>query len=269
MSYEHLHWLDLLIALGLMVVSIGLARLERVGYTKQLVVGTVRTVLQLLAIGFVLRGVFDVKAWWLNLIVLLVMVTVATWNAVRRQDHPLPGYPAIVAVALLVGPFFVLGVVILAVIRVDPWFKAQYLIPLGGMIIAYAMNAVTLYKNRFDGELRARRREVEARLALGATARIAGEDVVRQSYRAALLPTINFMMVVGIVQIPGMMGGQLIGGVKPLDAALYQILVAFQLAAAAVVSCFVVSRLTFRRVFSKDHQLVLPQGGWPCRPAPS
>jgi len=141
------------------------------------------------------------------------------------------------------------------VIPVTPWFKAQYLIPLGGMIIAYAMNALTLYKGRFDAEIRARRNEVEARLALGATGRRAAEEVVRQAYRAALLPTINFMMVVGIVQIPGMMGGQIIGGADPLDAALYQILVAFQLAAAAMISCFVVSRLTFRRTFTPSHQL--------------
>jgi putative ABC transport system permease protein len=255
--YEHLDWLDLGIALVLMVVSIALARLERIGYTKQLMVGTVRTIVQLLAIGFVLKGVFNVEAWWLNIAVLLAMVAFATWNAVRRQDHPLPGYTAIAAASLLAGPFLVLAVVILAVIRVDPWFKAQYLIPLGGMIIAYAMNAVTLFKNRFDGEIRIRRREVEARLALGAPARVAAEDVLRQAHRAALLPTINHMMIVGIVQIPGMMGGQLIGGVNPLDAALYQILVAFQLAAAAVVSCFVVARLTFRRVFNKDHQLVI------------
>ena len=120
---------------------------------------------------------------------------------------------------------------------------------------------MTLFKNRLDGEIRGRRREIEARLALGAPARIAAEDVVRQAYRAALLPTINHMMIVGIVQIPGMMGGQLIGGVNPLDAALYQILVAFQLAGAAVISCFVASRLTFRLVFNKDHQLVQPQGG--------
>jgi len=261
MTYISLDWPDLAIALVLMAVSIGLARLERVGYTKQLLVGTVRTILQLLAIGFVLKGVFRVEVWWLNLLVLLSMVAAATFNAVRRQDHPLPGYARIAGASLLVGPTFVLGVVILAVIRVDPWFDAQYLIPLGGMIIAYAMNTVTLFKNRLDGELRGRRREIEARLALGAPARIAAEDVVRQAYRAALLPTINHMMIVGIVQIPGMMGGQLIGGVNPLDAAMYQILVAFQLAGAAVISCFVASRLTFRRVFNKDHQLVLPQGG--------
>jgi putative ABC transport system permease protein len=185
------------------------------------------------------------------------MVAVAAYNAVRRQEHATPGYSGIAVAALLVGPFSVLAVVVFAVIPVTPWFKAQYLIPLGGMIIAYAMNAMTLYKSRFDAEIRARRQEVEARLALGATSRRAAEEVVRQAYRAALLPTINFMMVVGIVQIPGMMGGQIIGGADPLDAALYQILVAFQLAAAAMISCFLVSRLVFRRTFNTSHQLLV------------
>jgi putative ABC transport system permease protein len=255
-DYIRLDWPDLSVALGLMVVAIVLARLDRVGYTKLVLVGTVRTIVQLLAIGFVLRGVFKVEAWWLNALVLLVMVGAAVFNAVKRQEHQTKGYAGIVTAALLIGPFFVLAVVIVLVIKVSP-DKAQYLIPMGGMIISYAMNAVTLYKNRFDGEIRARRREVEAKLALGATARRAAEDVIRQSYRAALLPAVNFMMVVGLVQIPGMMGGQIIGGADPLDAALYQMLVAFQLTAAAVISCFVASRLTFRTAFNQDHQLTV------------
>ena len=217
--------------------------------------GTLRTVAQLLAIGYILRGVFDVAAWWLNALVLLVMIAVATFNAVRRQDTKTPGYAWIAAAGLLAGSSSVVLYVLLLVVRPSPWYEAQYLIPIGGMIIAYAMNATTLYKGRFDGEIKARRGEIEAKLALGATARRAAEGAVRTSYRAALLPTVNFMMVVGLVQIPGMMGGQIIGGGDPLDAALYQMLVAFQLAAAAVISCFVVSRLTFRTAFTKAHQL--------------
>jgi len=188
------------------------------------------------------------------LLVLSVMVFVATLNAVRRQDHPTRRYFRIAATALAVGPLVVLAGVVYLVVGDD---SAQYVIPLGGMIIAYAMNAMTLYKNRFDSEVRTRRGEIEAKLALGATARRAAEDMVRQAYRAALLPTINFMMVVGLVQIPGMMGGQIIGGADPLDAALYQILVAFQLAGAAVTSCFIVSRLVFRETMNRDHQLTI------------
>ncbi len=256
-GYIRLDWSDLSVALCLVVVAVVLARLDRVGYTKLFIVGTIRTVAQLLAIGYVLRGVFRIEAWWLNFLVLLVMVAAAVFNAVRRQEHKTQGYPGIVTVALLIGPFFVLAVVMLLVIQVTPWFKAQYLIPIGGMIISYSMNALTLYKNRFDGEIRARKNEIEAKLALGATARRAAEDVIRQSYRAALLPSVNFMMVVGLVQIPGMMGGQIIGGADPLDAALYQMLVAFQLVSAAVISCFVTSRLTFRMAFNRDHQLTV------------
>lgn len=255
MNYEHLQWTDLLVALVLVAVAMLLARLERVGYTKHLLVGTARTIVQLLAIGYVLRLVFKLEAWWANFLVLFLMVLVAAWNAVRRQEHKLPGYGRISVASLLAGPGFVLGVVVLLVLRVNPWYKAQYLIPLGGMIIAYAMNALTLFKNRFDSEIRNRRGEIEAKLALGATSRRAGEDMLRQAHRAALLPTINSMMVVGIVQIPGMMGGQIIGGVEPLDASLYQMLVMFQLAAAAIVTTFVASRLIFRQTFNRAHQL--------------
>jgi len=257
-GYIELDWFRLLLAFGLMAAAILIARIERVGYSKLFVIGTIRTVLQLLAIGFALRGVFRVSAWWLNVLVLAVMIAAATWNAVRRQDRPLPGYARIAATALVAGPGAVVTVVMLLVIRADSWFDAQYLIPLGGMIIAYAMNAVTLFKNRYDSEVRSRRAEIEARLALGATSRRAAEDVIRQSYRAALLPAVNFMMVVGIVQIPGMMGGQIIGGADPLDAALYQILVAFQLTSAAVFSTFIVSRMVFRKTFNPAHQLTVP-----------
>jgi putative ABC transport system permease protein len=256
-SYIRLEWTDLLVALVLVAVAVLLAWRERVGYTKLLLVGTARTLVQLLAIGYVLRIVFfEVRAWWLNLAVLLLMVAVAAANAVRRQDHRTPGYASIAFRALLTGPAAVLAIVILLVLQVDPWFEAQYLIPLGGMIIAYAMNAITLLKNRFDSEIRLRRKEIEARLALGATSRVAARDAVRQAYRAALLPAVNAMMIVGIVQIPGMMGGQIIGGADPLDAALYQMVVMFQLTAAAVLSSFVAARLVFHRTFNRAHQLV-------------
>lgn len=253
-AYVALDWIDLSIASGLMLTAILLARVERIGWTKTLLIGTVRTIVQLLAIGFVLQGVFEVSSRWLNLLVLSVMIAVATLNAVRRQTHRTRNYWLIAATAMSIGSLGVVAGVIYLVVGDD---SAQYVIPLGGMIIAYAMNALTLYKNRFDAEVRARRGEIEARLALGATARRAAEDVVREAYRAALLPTVNFMMVVGLVQIPGMMGGQIIAGADPLDAAPYQILVAFQLAGAAVISCFIVSRLVFRETFNREHQLTI------------
>ncbi|MEN8151148.1 MAG: ABC transporter permease, partial [Planctomycetota bacterium] len=150
-AYVALDWIDLSIASGLMLTAILLARVERIGWTKTLLIGTVRTIVQLLAIGFVLQGVFEVSSRWLNLLVLSVMIGVATLNAVRRQTHRTRNYWLIAATAMSIGSLGVVAGVIYLVVGDD---SAQYVIPLGGMIIAYAMNALTLYKNRFDAEVR-------------------------------------------------------------------------------------------------------------------
>src|SRR6185295_16144408 len=137
---------------------------------------------------------------------------------------------AIGGVAMLIGSGLTLAYVTQVVLRVSPWYEPRYLVPLFGMIVGNAMNGAALAAERLDSEMTSQRATVEAFLALGATPARAAAEPVRRALGAALIPSINGLMVVGLVQLPGMMTGQILAGASPLLAVRYQVVVAFMLA---------------------------------------
>ena len=256
-----LSWLDLTGALALVLVAIGISRWQRADLAGSLLVGAVRTVVQLMLVGYVLVYIFSIDRWYLVLLALLVMLSVATWEAVRRQRSRPPALFGMTGVALLVGSGLTLFYVSFVVVQVDPWYNPRYLIPLFGMIVGNAMNAAALAADRLAGEMELRRAEVEAYLALGASSRHASREPVRRALRAALIPTVNSLMVVGIVALPGMMTGQIIAGASPLIAVRYQIVVMFMLASAVAASAVIVTLWYRNSFFTKAEQLRLSSSG--------
>ena len=171
---------------------------------------SLRMLVQLLLIGYVLVFIFETDQWSVIMAVLVVMLVAASWIAIRHIEErrtqalrnsfvsiALPG----VAILVLVSQF---------VIGVEPWFSPRYLVPLAGMIFSGAMNAVALAAERFQSETN---RGVERLEARGV------------AFQAALIPMINSLFAVGLVSLPGMMTGQILSGVSPLIAAKYQIIV--------------------------------------------
>jgi putative ABC transport system permease protein len=144
------------------------------------------------------------------------------------------------------------------IITASPWWLPQYFLPLGGMIIGNSMNALALALERLFADLRAQRDLVDMKLSLGANYREASEDMVRRAIKAGMIPSINSLMGVGIVFIPGMMTGQIVAGADPLAAVRYQIVVMLMLVASTTISTLIVVLLTRRRCFGGAQQLILP-----------
>ncbi len=251
-------WPELGLAAGLVLIAVGISRWQGAGLGRQLLWGAARTVVQLLLVGYVLVFVFDLDRWYLVLAALAVMVAVAAATAARRQDRPDARLHGLMALAILVGSGFTLVYVGGFVVSVDPWYNPRYLIPLFGMIVGNAMNGATLAAERLSGEISARRGEIEAYLALGAGVARASREPGRRAFRAALIPTVNNLMVVGIVALPGMMTGQILSGESPLLAVRYQIVVMFMLAGAVAVTSALTTLWYRRRFFTAAEQLVVP-----------
>lgn len=248
-------WLDLTLAAGLILIAIGVSRWQRLGLGKDLIIGAIRTVLQLALVGYVLVYIFALDRWYLVIAALLFMLAVATHTVVDRQDSSRRVLFGITATALLLGSGFTLVYVGAVVVRMEPWYNPRYLIPLFGMIIGNAMNAAALAAERLRSEMDGRRAEVEAYLALGASAERASREPVRRSLLASLIPTVNGLMVVGLVSIPGIMTGQIIAGVSPLTAFRYQIIVMFMLACSVAITATVITLLYRRTFFTPALQL--------------
>jgi putative ABC transport system permease protein len=248
-------WVELALAFALVLVAMAISAWQRLGLARGLAVGAVRAVAQLVAVGYVLTFLIAARRWYLVVAALLVMLVAATITATDRQRGRRRQLFVISGTAMLIGAGLTLAYVDAVVLRLRPWYDPQYLIPLFGMIIGNAMNGAALAAERLNGEIELRRGEVEAYLALGASPARATTNAVRRALVAALMPTVNMLMVVGLVSLPGMMTGQIIAGASPFTAVRYQIVVVFMLAGAVAVTSVVVALWYRRSFFTAAEQL--------------
>ena len=250
-----LSWGQLGLALLLVGLLAAISLRQALGLERDLAIGAVRTIVQLYLVGLILAAVFAAARWYWVLLILAVMATIATQAAVSRLSKPIPGVQGIAAMALTVSTAATLAYVIGVVIQPRPWWEPQYLIPIGGMILGNSMTSAALAGERLQSDLAARSDQVEARLALGFSGREAVQPIVRSALRAAMIPTVNGMMTVGVVQLPGMMTGQIVAGASPMTAIRYQIVVVFMLAVATALGSLIFVRLAVARYLTPAHQL--------------
>lgn len=256
-------WPDLALVAMLVLVAVALSRWQRLGLERGFLVGAVRALVQLVAVGYVLVYLFENARWWLVLLALGVMLVAATSTATRRRRGQTTAAGerralwGISGTAMLLSSGLTLAYVTHVVLHVQPWYDPRYLIPLFGMIVGNAMNGAALAAERLASEMESRRGEVEAYLALGATPARAAAEPVRRALVAALIPSVNGLMVVGLVQLPGMMTGQILAGQSPLLAVRYQVVVAFMLAGATAMTAVMVVLWYRRTYFTAAAQLAV------------
>jgi putative ABC transport system permease protein len=243
-------------ALGLMGIAIGLSAWQQLGLEWNLAVATFRTVIQLLAIGYILDFVFALNTPWAVIGIIGIMAVIAAIVARNRISQKVPRLLPIVGGSILIGTALTLSYVILLVLQPDPWFQPQYLVPLAGIILGNAMNAAAIGGERLVSTLNASRLEIETHLSLGATPRQATAAYRREAIKAGLIPTLNSMMVVGIVTLPGIITGQILSGINPLDAAIYQMLIMFILAIATLGTTMLLVQGIYRQFFNQAAQFI-------------
>lgn len=207
-------------ALALTVALLVLAAIlaSRYGIWKEVSISGGRAIIQILILSSLIILMFDLPIYW-SLLILLAMAAVAghtTYTRAGRLERMLPTAVAAIALTSLVllVPFFLIGIFPL---------EPRYFIPTGSILIGNAMNVSSLAIDRYKGELRNRRGEVEAYLALGASPRMATESCLKQGILSALIPSIDNMKNLGLVWIPGVMTGMLLSGSDPISAASIQV----------------------------------------------
>ncbi len=245
---------QLVLCLVFVLAAGGASLAHNLGLGKDLAVGTVRTFAQLFLMGYVLKFVFKLNMAAPVLGVFLLMVAAATQiihSRVKQRTVPflLPTFLSMF-ISYSVISYLVVGVIVGAA----PWWSPQYFIPLAGMIVGNSMTAIAVSLERLFSELKSKHAEVEMRLVLGATPEEASREIVADAVRAGMIPSINSLMGVGIVFLPGMMTGQILAGADPLVSIRYQIVVMLMLVAATAIGSVLVVGLVRRRCFGKAHQ---------------
>ena len=180
-----------------------------VGNAVEIFYATLRMVVQLIVIGYLLLYIFNSKDIKIGIFILLFMVTVSSIIALRNSKKKDLRRFKDIFISIAVGGTFNLLLVLYGVIEIEPLYQPRFIIPLSGMIYANSMNAISLASERFENEIE-RTSYIEARAI---------------ALKSALIPQINAFLAVGLVSLPGMMTGQILSGVDPIIAVRYQIVV--------------------------------------------
>ena len=254
-----LRWPDLVIAASLLLIDAALSLWLRLGLHRQLAIAAMRMVVQLVAVGLVLRAVFRIDAPGLTLAVIVVMVLIAAREVAARPEQKLTrfGNLAVGASAVAFATFATAILALTTAIRPHPWYTPRYAIPLAGIILGNVLNGGSLALDSLLSGVVRERPAIEAQLCLGATYGRAMRNLVRASVRRALLPIINQMSAAGLVTLPGIMTGQIIAGMDPIEAVKYQILLMFLLGGGSGLAAVAIVYLAAWRLTDERQRLRL------------
>ncbi|MGI9472199.1 MAG: ABC transporter permease [Rubripirellula sp.] len=250
-----LSWFEVGVAASLLAVNAVVSLQLRLGLAKQIVTSSVRMTVQLAILGLVLKQIFELSAVAPVLLLAAAMTIIAGISAVRRIDHRYPSIYRDAVFSVWTSAWIVTAVTVLLIVRPQPFYSPQVVIPLLGMVLGNSLTGISLGLDRFLSELRNRRGEVETMLALGGTRWESCRSVFAGATRTAMIPILNTMSVAGIVSIPGMMTGQLLAGAPPIQAVKYQIMIMFVIAAAIAIGVVLALALAYRNVTTPDHQI--------------
>lgn len=264
MNAVHLDALDLLAAVSLIVLDAVISLVFRLRLHRQLLVSATRMVVQLLLVGLLLRWLFASHSAALTLAVVFVMILAAAREVAVRPRQRLQhwGNYRIASVVVSVASLATVLLALATAIRPTPWHDPRYAISLMGIILGSVLNSASIALDSFMDGVSSSRAKIEARLALGATLPTALAPLMRDAMRKGLIPVINQMSAAGIITLPGIMTGQLLAGMDPLNAVKYQILLLFLLAGssglASVGAVYMASRAIgdARQRLRVDHFLV-------------
>ncbi len=255
---------QLALALVFVALAAGASLWLGLGLGRDILVGTVRTFAQLFLMGYVLVYVFAWRLPWLTLVLYAGMIFFAARIVANRvKGKGVPVFRPVLA-SMLLSYLVVSFVVVAVVVQARPWWDPRYFLPLGGMVVGNSMNAMALALDRLFSDVRARREEVEMLLSLGADRAEATASMFAAAVRAGMIPSLNSMMGVGVVFLPGMMTGQILAGADPVLAIKYQIVVMLMLVGSTTLGSVLAVFLARRRLFTPDEQLV-PQVAAPGR----
>lgn len=217
-------------------------------------IAAIRSLIQLTAIGYAIKLIFEADTIWLVFALLAVMVLFGAITARSRADKvPHSFLPLLVGLGLA-GASTLGLVVALGIFPATP----RYLVPVGGMVIGNAMTAAAVALNRLGDEMHDSRARIEATLALGATPREAALPTVRRALRSGMITLVDSTKTTGLIFFPGTMVGMLLAGANPTDAVRLQLILLYTLLGSVSIAALVATGLAYRKFFTPAQQLREP-----------
>ncbi|WP_296195102.1 MULTISPECIES: ABC transporter permease [unclassified Psychrobacter] len=253
-----LTYADIALASSLIIIVLVVSWFLRLRLTKTLVIAAVRTVIQLSFIGLILAWIFAREQWYEVLIILTIMTLIAGSAAKNRVKHTYKGLLVDTLIAVSASAVLVTVIAISLILQVQPWYTPQFIIPILGLILGNSLTAISLTSNQLIENIHRQQGRIEMMLSLSAKPFEAVHEQIRAAIINGMTPTLNSMLVVGIVSLPGMMTGQILAGADPTQAVRYQIVTMFLICVSSTLGCTISALLIYRRFFNKKQQFILP-----------
>ena len=250
MQVMDMSWVALASMFGLLAVPIIILRWARVLLIRQMLTATVRMTVQLVLVALYLEFIFRLNNIWVNSGWILMMIVIANLNITRSAGLRMRRMFPFLLAGLAAGTLPVVGFFVCAAVQPEPFYDARYLIPISGMVLGNCLRANVIALERFYSAIRTNTKEYITYLSMGATLQEACRPYMRQALQASLAPTISTMATMGLVSLPGMMTGQILGGSSPMIAIKYQIAVMLAIFCATVITTFANIRFSQRATFT-------------------
>ena len=239
----------------LLIIVLAIMRKCRLDHGKLLIVASLRMTVQLVLAGLILMYIFRENIPLLTVAYLAVMAVFTLYRILSKNRDLNRNFKIVVSVSVLVSTFAVLTYFICVVVG-ESMLNPQYVIPIAGMVMGNTMTGVGLGLKTFRESLEGQRVRINALLCAGASPDSILLPFARKGMETAMLPTINNMVGMGIVFLPGMMTGQILAGVDPTTAVLYQAAIIIALCAVVTASCFGSLYFGYKTMYDKDTQII-------------
>jgi len=249
-----LNMLEFCLVYLLLFIVLFIMKKSKINQTKLLLVASARMTVQLILVGFILTYIMENPNPLFTLAFLLVMILFSIGLVLSKNRHINKKFKVAVALSITISGIFVLAFFVLAVVG-ENFFNPQYTIPLAGMIIGNAMTGITLGLKTFTDNLKTGRQKIDTLLNLGVTPKKILMPYVNNALETALLPTINSMLGMGIIFLPGMMTGQILSGTLPTTAIMYQIAIMIAICTSVCLTVFCSLNFGYRTLYNNRNQI--------------
>ncbi|MBP2033447.1 putative ABC transport system permease protein [Clostridium algifaecis] len=225
----------------LVMISLAFSYFQKLKIEKDIIVSVIRASIQLVIVGYLLNYIFGHKNVIFTTFLLIFMIANAAYNTSKRGKE-INNVLIIAFIAISISTIVTLFILVFSkVIKYEPY----QMIPIGGMIISNSMISLGLSLNQMSSDFKDKKEEVETKLALGANNFQASIDIIRNSVKIGMIPTIDSAKTLGIVALPGMMTGLILAGTSPINAIKYQLIVTFMMLGATAIVSFIGCYLSY------------------------
>lgn len=247
---------QLLLSFAFILVLLIISKIKGLSNQILIIVASLRMTIQLIITGYLLKYILKSDSPWITLLILLIMQAFAIFNVYKRSKVKSNKLKQIIALCFIGSTLVSIFYYIIVVVGVRPWYDPRYFITICGMLIGNTMTGMSLAINSYKNSIKDQRDTIEAALMLGAKPKDAVAKISSEAFNSSILPTLNSMLGMGIVLLPGMMTGQILSGTDPMSAILYQVTIMIAIVGTVGITTSIFTSLAYKAFFNKREQIL-------------